>query len=74
MFIIKLMTYLFDQILICLYFDFFSNISTIFQLFREWLPFVYPSKDYLAKGILPTVTHNAAIFLLLFGIITKVLK
>jgi len=44
------------------------------KLFREWLPFVYPSKDYVAKDVLPTVTHNAAIFLLLFGLVIKLLK
>ena len=45
-----------------------------FQLFHDWLPFVYPSKDYSEKDVLPTVTHNAAIFLLLFGLIMKLLK
>ncbi|KAJ7392662.1 Alkaline ceramidase 3 [Desmophyllum pertusum] len=47
---------------------------TNLKLFWEWLPFVYPSKDSSAYDILPTVNHNAAIFLLLFGLIMKLLK
>lgn len=45
-----------------------------FKLYKEWLPFIYPAKDASATDILPTVTHNAAIFLLLFGLATKLLK
>ncbi|XP_015759291.1 PREDICTED: alkaline ceramidase 3-like isoform X3 [Acropora digitifera] len=41
------------------------------KLYKEWLPFVYPSKD---ASILPTVSHNATIFLLVFGLIIKLLK
>ena len=43
------------------------------QLYRDWLPFVY-SKDALSNGVLPTVAQKAAIFLLLFGLILKLLK
>ena len=45
----------------------------ILQLYRDWLPFVY-SKDALSNGVLPTVAQKAAIFLLLFGLILKLLK
>lgn len=45
-----------------------------FQIFHGWLPFVYVLRESSEKDVLPTVTHNAAIFLLLFGLIVKVLK
>jgi len=44
------------------------------KLYREWLPFIYPAKEAVSSDILPTVTHNAAIFLLLFGLVIKLLK
>lgn len=47
---------------------------THLKIFHGWLPFVYVSRESFEKDVLPTVTHNAAIFLLLFGLIVKVLK
>ncbi|CAH3026995.1 unnamed protein product [Porites evermanni] len=47
--------------------------SPALKLYRDWLPFVY-SKDALSNGVLPTVAQKAAIFLLLFGLILKLLK
>ncbi|XP_068687392.1 alkaline ceramidase 3-like [Montipora foliosa] len=45
--------------------------GTRIKLYNQWLPFVYPSKD---TSILPTVTHNATIFLLVFGLGVKLLR
>lgn len=47
---------------------------THIKLCHGWLPFVYPSWESSEKDVLPTVTHSATIFLLLFGLIIKVLK